>query len=74
MTNLVMLIIISGLLKISQIAVNTEGVIINNRKPLKSMVFCNYQVSPSISKFTLSGRNDPLLCQNFPLKLTCSYE
>ena len=32
----------------------------NSRKPLKSMVFCNYQASLSISKFTLPGRNDPL--------------
>ena len=52
------------------------NIIINSRKPLKSMVFCNYQASLSILKFTLPGRNDPFnfLCQNFPLKLLCSYE
>ena len=34
-----------------QIAVIWEGVIINSQKPLKSMVFCNYQASPSISTY-----------------------
>ena len=44
---------------VCQIALVWEGVIINSRKPLKSMCFCNYHDSLSISKFTLPGRNDP---------------
>ena len=31
-----------------------------SQKPLKPMVFCNYQASLSISKFTLPGRNEAL--------------
>ena len=58
MANLVML---EGFIEnVCQIAVIWEGVIINSRKLLKSMVFCNYQASLSISKFMLPGRNDPL--------------
>ena len=36
---------------VCQISVIWEGVIINSRKPLNSMVFCNYQASLSIWKF-----------------------
>ena len=42
-----------------QIALTRGGFIINNRKLLKLIVFSNYQVSHSITKFTLPARTEP---------------
>ena len=44
---------------VCQIALTRGGFIINSRKPLKLIVFSNYHVSQSITKFTLPARPEP---------------